>query len=182
MRLTAMFGLAIGCVLVVVASECTSTPAVPSFSPIVGHLKVDGVAELVVLVDPQGRMDLVRGGKASHLIPGCRRDFGRQGPDVGEVDDTGDFVDFIFSNARGGRYALWIRPDSAATAQLSIELFSNATAAATYCGKAGDEQELEANRWYRADVLLGAITPADTCGFSLGNPIAAQPPKALRSL
>ena len=41
---------------------------------------------------------------------------------------------------------------------------------------------LELRRWYRVDVVLGAMTAADTCGFSLGVPIKAQAPSTLRSL
>lgn len=182
MKRTAVFVVLIDFLIGAASSECKPSSGDRSPEIIIGHLRVDGVRELVVLVDPQGRPDLVRGDKATHSISGCKRDVGRQGLEPGEDEDSGDYVEFIFSKLQAGRYTLWMRPDSVVTAQLSGQRFKNPNGASFLCGPMGPEVQLEAHNWYRADVTLGAKTAADTCGFSLGVPIKAQAPSSLRAL
>jgi len=182
MKRTAVLVLVIGCLIGATSSECKPSSAGKSPDIINGHLRIDGVRELVVLFDPQGRTDLVRGDKATHSIPGCKRDVGLRGLEPGEDEDSGDYVEFIFSKLVAGRYTLWMRPDSVVTAQLSGQLFKNPNGASVPCGPMGAEVQLQAHQWYRVDVVLGAKTAADTCGYSLSAPIKAQAPSSLRSL
>ena len=182
MKSSVVLGIVIGCLIVATSSNCKPTSAADRRSPIFGDLQIDGFREFVVLVDSRGRMDLVRGDRATHDIPGCTRDVGRPAEEVGEEEESGELVAFRFSRMPPGRYILWMRPDGAATVQLSIQLFRSPESVSTSCGRVGGEVPLEAHRWYRVDVMLGARTAADTCGFSLGEPILAQAPNTLRSL
>ena len=182
MKPSVLLGFLIGSFILATTSACGSTSAAGRGGSIFGDLQIDGVRELVVFVDSRGRMDLVRGGRATHDIPGCTRDVGRPVEEVGAEEKSGEYVAFSFSRMPPGRYTLWMRPDSAATAQMSIQLFSSPEVASTTCGRVGGEVPLEAHRWYRVDVMLGARTAADTCGFSLGEPIKAQAPSTFRSL
>ncbi|MGH3055801.1 MAG: hypothetical protein ACRDL7_12580, partial [Gaiellaceae bacterium] len=114
--------------------------------------------------------------------PGCTRDVGRPADEVGSEEKSGEYVALNFSRMSSGRYALWIRPDSAAAAQLSIQLFSNPQAVSTTCGSVGGEVPLEGHEWYHVDLVLGEKTAADTCGFRLGTPTKAQAPSTLQTL
>lgn len=182
MKQAVVVGFVIGCLIGATSSECKPSSAGKSPDMVNGHLRIDGVRELVVLLDSQGRKDYVRGDKATHSIPGCKRDVGLEGPEVGEDEDSGDYVEFVFSKLPAGRYTVWIRPDNVVTTQLSGQLFWNPTGASVPCGLVGAEQQLEAHHWYRVDVMLGARTATDTCGYSVGVPIKAQAPSVLRSL
>lgn len=182
MKRTAVLVLLFGGLLGATSSMCKPSAGGKSAVVVDGHLRIDGVRELVVLLDQTGRTDWARGDTASHSIPGCKRDVGRQGREVGEEEDSGDYVEFSFAKLLAGRYTLWIRPDIAVTTQLSGQLFWNPTGASVPCGVVGAEVQLQAHEWYRVDVTLGAKTAADTCGYSLGAPIKAQAPAALRSL
>ena len=180
MKPTAVLMLIIGCLVSATSSECKPSSGGKGPGIINGHLRIDGVWEVVALFDPQGRIDYVRGGKATHGIPGCKRNVGRQGLEVGEDEDSGDYVEFVFTKVPVGHYMLWIRPDSLATAQLSGQLFWNPNGASVPCGPMGPEVQLQAQQWYRAAVVLSAKTLADTCGFTLGNPTKAQAPSVLK--
>ena len=181
MNQAALLVFVIGCLIVATSSECKPSSAGNSPGIINGHLRIDGVRELVVLFDPQGRTDCVRGDKATHSIPGCKRDVGRQGREVGEDEDSGDYVEFSFSKLLAGRYTVWIRPDSVVTAQLSGQLFWNPTGPSVPCGPMGAEVNLQAHQWYRVDLVLGAKTQTDTCGFKLGTPVKAEAPNFVKS-
>jgi hypothetical protein len=182
MKRTAVLMLVIGCLVAATSSECKPSSEEKSPGIITGFLRIDGVWEAVALLDPQGRLDYARGDKATHAIPGCKRDVGRQGPGVGKEEEDGDYVEFVFTKMAAGRYTVWIQPDSLATAQLFGQLFWNPNGASVPCGPMGPEVQLQAHQWYRVDVVLGTKTAADTCGFTLGTPTKAQAPSALKSL
>jgi hypothetical protein len=180
MKRTAVLMLMIGCFVGATSSECKPSSGEKSPGIVTGHLRIDGVWEVVALLDPQGRMDYVRCDRATHAIPGCKRDVGRQGLEVGEDEDSGDYVEFVLTKLAAGHYTLWIQPDSLATAQVSGQLFWNPNGASVPCGPEGPEMQLQAHQWYRVDVALGTKTTADTCGFTVGDPMKAAAPSALK--
>lgn len=156
-----------------------AAPVVPASEGVVGVFRVEGVREVVLLVDAEGRLDGAFGGRSVEEIPGCSREEGREGREVGEDFDIGEYVMFSLSGARYGEYVLWLKPDHPAGVTISAQQFGPGSLRTAPCGVMGDVVEVGKGEWHRATVRVGPRGPAGECEIAVGAVVREPLPAAV---
>lgn len=156
-----------------------AAPVAPDSEGFVGVLRVEGVREVVLLVDAEGRIDGALGGHSVKEIPGCSREEGREGREVGEDFDIGEYVMFSLSAARYGEYSLWLSPDHPAGVTISAHQFGPDSLRTRPCGVMGDVVEVGKGEWHRATVRVGPRGPAGECEIAVGDVVRALLPTTI---